>query len=405
MNKTKNVSFLSRYYTLVTVCSPLLMMYNTGISTITFLDVAIVIGYVASFFKNQKIKTSKLNIIMVVYAAMLILNLFITALYRDYAVVSVAFRTIRLVVYLLWVVVGGRQLFNGEFALNIWKNMSVFATFFLILQYVALNLFGISIPGYLPFLDVARDELVEFTENLSASSSARPRSIFAEPSQYGIYLTGFLMVALMKKDYGIKKWLIIFLFIGMILSASTTAFLGIGISLVFLYAFRLNQRKIVLSKNHMGYLILGIVILGIALVYNWQYIGLLIEKIVLRMPNSINNRLSGWKLIIEEIQSEGFLEQMFGFGMDADLINSFDWTSSVLKIWFYYGYIGIVIFLYGVCWFLLQKKKPVIWLVSTILLIGFFTELLVSNWLVLFVPFIQYVDEQRDNKQEVVKCG
>lgn len=403
MNKKKNLSF-SKYYTFVTVLSPIMMMYNFGIATVTFLDAAIILGYVAVFFYHPIIKKTKLNVLMFFYTVMLFINLSVTGLYRDYEFMSVAFRTIRLVVYLLWGIWGGIGVFNGELAMKIWKAVCVFATTLLIVQYIALYLFNVSIPGYLPFLDLARDELIEFTENLYASSSARPRSIFAEPSQYGIYLTGFLMLAFLNTDYIISKRLIIFLYFGMILSASTSAFLGVFLSFVFLCAFRLSQKKHIFSKANIWYLLLGIMVIGVVLVYNWQHFGALLEKIMTRLPASLNNRLSGWEVVIDRIHSEGLPEQMFGFGMDADLIDSLDWTSSILKLWFYYGYIGIAIILFGLFWFLLQKKRSVTWLVISIVLIGFFTELLVSNWLVLFVPFIQFID-RGDKQQEVSKCG
>lgn len=395
---SKQKSPLGRFYTFVTVLCPLLMMYNFGIATVTILDAAIVF-FLFFAVLSGKVKLTKLEALLFLYICLMIINFVFSSIYRDTNIIGILLRMVRLIVYLLWGIVGGRRYFDGELAVEIWKFICIFATGYLMLQYVFLALFNISIPGYLPFLDLSREELATFTKNLYFSKHARPRSIFAEPSQYGIYLTGFFSVALLKKNYTLSKLTILFLFVGMVLSASTVAFLGIFLTVLLILFDRVRRKKG--ASPHELLCIAGLVMVAVCVcILKWDSVYALFEKIFLRLPSSFNNRVSGWAVITEALKSEGILTQLFGTGMDADYINSLDWTSSLMKILFYFGYVGAVVFVCTVLLFMTQNKKNINYYIAILLLFGFFTELLVSNWLVLFLPFVHAIEpDNTENKR------
>lgn len=393
-------SFFARYCTIVTVLSPLLMMYDVGISTITFLDFAIILCYLGisliNLTRNKKIclNFEKINGLLIIYIFLILLNFIISSIYSTANIIGVFFRVLRFLLYVSWVLTIGKDYFVCKYALDLWKSMCIFATIYLILQYFALAVFNISIPGYLPFLKVSRPELITFTENLYFSASARPRSIFAEPSQYGIYLTGFLVVANLKKNYTLNKYVVVFLYIGMILSSSTAAFCGIFLSLLFLVYSSLREKRTIFTRK-MCWILLLIMIVGVSIVViNWPTISEALMKILRRMPNSIDNRIKSIGLIIDEMSQHGFMHQFFGNGMDADLINSLGWTSSVVKIFFYYGYFGFAVFILGQLYVILRYDINTNIFLFTMILLGCFTELLMSNWLVLYLPFIKYINRK-----------
>lgn len=394
----KQKSFLGRFYTLVTVLCPLLMMYTCGTASVMILDAAIVF-FLCFAALAGKFRLTRLDALLLLYICLMMINFVLSFLYRDVGFTGVLFRMVRLIVYLLWGIVGGRRYFDGELALEIWKFLCIFAAGYLMLQYVFLAFFNISIPGYLPFLDVAREELITFTRNLYFSKHARPRSIFAEPSQFGIYLTGFLTVAHLKKGYTLSKMTVLFLFAGMILSASTVAFFGIGLTMLLICCDKLKDKKFFSHQEVL--FIAGFAMVAVCIgILKWDSICELFEKIFYRLPSSFNNRVSGWAVITEAMKSESILTQLFGTGMDADYINSLDWTSSVMKILFYFGYAGAAVFVCTVLLFMTQNKKNVNCYIAILILLGFFTELLVSNWLVLFVPFIGFLQNNTDVFQE-----
>lgn len=384
--------FKVRWCSIITVLSPILMMYFIGISTVTLLDFSILLTYgfllitgsrKIAILKHDKFKWALLTLILYVFTGFII-NMTV----RDFSVMNVFLRTLRYLVYLSWPIVLCHRCFDKSFAIIWYEKICLFATFYLILQYVFLWTSGYSLPGYLPFLTLSRPELQEFTEKLRMGIYARPRSIFAEPSQFGIYVTGYVSIMLLEKKGKFNRFVYIFLLFGLLLSSSTTAYFGVVLSVAIIFYNLMRANKNSLTVNTIILFWGQMTAAAVILVSQWEKLMGIVNKAFIRMPTSFRNRLVGYSLLKDFFYKESLFSKLFGIGMDVNVLNEITWTSSVVKIIYYYGTIGVVIllsvFFYMFC--VIESENKILLLI--IITLGFFTEVLISNWLVLFLPFI-----------------
>ena len=299
--------------------------------------------------------------------------------------VSVLLRSARYIMYLVYsCILLNDNLIDIKLGIKLYRFIAVFASIYLLLQYVLLYVFNYSLPGYISWLPLMRSELEEFTENLGATFYARPRSIFAEPSQFGIFATGYLMLSVLyqrrEKDWGEKAVILL----AMALSASSTSLLGVGMVAV-IYGVRLYKKY---EKNKKKLLRWAAVAVGsvVLLLLVSNFVRDRVLYLLLRLPNSFNNRLGGFLEYGQRVKDFSFLQVLFGIGMD--LRNMTVWYSGLIKILLYFGVVGTAYF----CTFVInavRRSKPAQRLYLLIfLLLCVFSEILASNWLILFLPFV-----------------
>lgn len=379
----------------ITVLSPMLMMYNIGISTLTLLDGILLLTYlwfIVADFDKLSISLGICNKVLFVFISIVIFSsvLFFTLGIIDKTVIL---RTCRLLLYLSWSLIIGYKYFDRDMALRLYKWFCMFATVFLIAQYILLFFFEYKLPGYIRFLPLSRPEVEVFTMGMNASITTRPRSVFGEPSQYGIYITGYLSIMFLTDRLEFDKKALIFLCAGMLLSRSTTAIFGVGLSLLLIMCFWLKEGRRHFTKKSILFGGLAFLAIFAVAVINISRIVRLVTSFLARLPASIEHRIEGYLWLGEWISCAVASEIIFGIGMNEEAIykaGTISWVPSTVKIIVYFGILGIVVML--CLMFVLNQRvekecRGFIWI---ILIMGCFTELLVSNWLVLFLPFLYY---------------
>ncbi len=384
-----NRRLLERYCSLVTILTPFLMMYYVGLSTTTFLDVAILLGY-AGILCTEKtsLRIDEFKLAIIVFCGYIFVNYCTNIFFQTFSVFGVLLRTVRFLVYLSWPVLICGKFFDEKFTFTCYKYICIFATGFLLLQYIFLKFLNISLPGYIPFFTLSRPELKEFTESLYMSSFARPRSIFAEPSQFGIYVTGYLCIQLLKNKKSFHIPLYLFLAFGLMLSGSTTSYFGLGLSLLIIACNFFKSIKFRIPLKRVLWYWSGLVLVLLAVFTQFNRIIAIVDKAIVRMPTSFRNRLGGYKLLNDFFTDQPLFSILFGIGMDVDVLNNVVWTSSIVKIVFYFGIVGTGLLIGIIIMGIFKLEVPNRRLLLIIVFLGFFTEVLVSSWLVLFLPFM-----------------
>lgn len=132
---------------------------------------------------------------------------------------------------------------DGEKFYKVCKQVAIAATLFLIFQFIAYYGFGLIFRGNIPFMIPADIGFVSM-------EYGRPNSFFYEPAHYAIYVAPIYAMAILKKEYKLA----IFLFVGVILSTSTT-----GIVLLVLIPILMNIRNVKLLAYLFLFILLGVV--------------------------------------------------------------------------------------------------------------------------------------------------
>lgn len=382
-----------KWCSLVTVMTPMLMMYYIGIATVTLLDAVILATYLALLISKIKnglaVRFDKYKILISFFMLYILTGYIFHLFFSSFAAVPILLRTGRYLLYLSWPIVVCGKYFDEFYALKWYRSICIFSTVYLIMQYLFLFICGKSIPGYLPFFTLARPELRDFTESLQMSAHARPRSIFAEPSQFGIYMSGYLSIMLLKEKTDFNKLLFLFLAAGLMLSASTTSYFGLILSIVIIiYNFIIRQKK-GLKKNRIFVMITGWSVLIVIFFTQIERIIAVIDRALVRMPVSFHNRLEGYSLLRSFFSNKNSIfSWLLGIGMDVDVLNNITWTASTVKIVYYFGMTGTFMLLVLCVTGLIHLTSSKRCVFCIILFLGFFTEVLVSSWLMLFLPFI-----------------
>lgn len=376
----------SRFITLIAVLSPILAMYGTGIATITILDVAILLSFIvaplSSGIHEFMLVRGQQRIILLLIA-LVIFNFFITiGTGGADSDVGVLLRTMRYILYLAFsMLLLKDKYFDVRFAIRVYGYVSLFASMYLIVQFILLYGFNYSLQGYLSFLPIMREELETFSSGLFASSYSRPRSIFAEPSQLGLYTAGYLGIIYfckIKENNKYSKWVIM---LAMLMSASSTAEISLAILIVSYIAKQIKEKKFT------G-LILPIALATGAIVIT-SLGGFLNDRLILtiqRLPSSFLNRVNGFYEFAERSSSFSIINLLFGIGMNTDSMTV--WYSGVAKILLYFGSVGMLVFLIVVICGFMQKNSSSRKYFCFFLILSIFSEMLMSNWLILYLPFV-----------------
>lgn len=358
-------------------------MYGIGFSTITFFDVALLLGFIVIFSHGYRPRHSFISGVLVATILLLFLNLAIVLPFNTSGdKVAILLRTLRFIFYLLFcLVVISSGLFKFNKTYKVYKFVVIFASLFLLLQFVLLYGFNYSLKGYLPFLPLMREELSSFSENLSASSYARPRSIFDEPSQFGVYASTFIVFDLLfiKKE---RKLYMLIIILAMVLSASSTAIMGLAVYFIMLLAKNFNKRPALVTSVVILALIAYISINVISGIFVIERLQLLVA----RLPNSFHNRIEGFIEYGERAEDMDGIQLLFGLGMDID--NMTVWYSGIAKLPLYYGFVGSMFFAFVMIYVFYESKRKQKPLIVFFLIISLFSEVLVSSWLVLLLPLM-----------------
>lgn len=363
---------LSSVYSIVLVIFMPLGIYSSGISSLSLSDIVLVLllPFLIIFNVSSR-KSWRLFPPIMLFVTYVLINAFFLA-----RTSGEWLRTARYCFYLLYIGLYSNKFFNYGKALNAYEKMSIFATMFLIVQFVLYRTVHIYLPGYLPFLNVTRDELINYSSNIynTVSTAQRMRSIFQEPAQYSSYVSGCLALLMIEnEDKNMGKCIL--LTVGLILSASAT---GIIVAIVCWSIFILAKIK---EKITPIKIILGIIVICMSVIL---FRSSAFQLFLLRIENgqTVTNRFQGYS-IVANLFSNSAGKILFGIGMDLFDIYLAGWSRMLL----YFGVIGIFIYA-APMFFIACTSKRTFLICMLIFLLGTGTSILLSGNSMLLLSFM-----------------
>jgi len=335
-----------KIFTLCMVLSPLLSLYGVSESSITFMDISLIILIPLMTLVNIKVGRLRLNNI---YFELLPFLLFIVIqflllsiiVYDRGLFINIGLRTFRYCLYLGTVVFFAKDYFEYEYGIKVLKYFAIFATTYLFAQLILLRGFNFYLKGYLPFLPVMRESLITFSESARYTEYTRVRSIFGEISQYAITVSAYLSCSLFSEHKLKSPKVKIYLTFGLLLSASTLGILNafiIWIMWLFILVVR-SRDKI----NPKAILIFNLsVFLALLYYFNSSFYQLFTS----RFDSSASGRFAAYFDYFINNKDMIWSEVFFGIGMNTHVnILSF-WYPSIAKIWRFFGVVGSGVFLF-----------------------------------------------------------
>ena len=317
----------------VTAFMPL-AVYSSGISTLSIGDFVLIAAFLvgmAALIKNCR--NTRIFSPIIAFLIYLVLNAFFAN-----QTGSEMLRTIRFFFYLLEVCLFSRRLFDYEYALKVYRYIAIFATAFLIVQFILYTFFHYYLPGYLPFLSVSRDDLVAFSTKIynATRTAQRMRSIFQEPAHYASYVSGCIAMLLLDKDDRYIRHCV-FLTIGVAISASATGII-ITAACWVIYFIQKNKNGISPKKTLLGI----IMVLSAAIFVSRSD---LFKVVIARNSKNIFeiNRFSGY-VEVWSLFKGNILNLLFGTGMNL----YGDYLAGWSRMLYYFGIVGIILYLFPI---------------------------------------------------------
>lgn len=214
--------FVSKSFTILIICFPILQQYKSPISGVPLADFMAIL-YIPFLLGKFKLKISKVwysyifcifllfyTLIFVVLGSQLNININASNIFIGVT---------RLSFHFFLIFFGVNSLFNFTDAIKMYKLLGIVATIYLIFQYIAFHIFGVILPWVLPFLQVYQEGYNSIDFSSFFVDFYRPYSFFLEPGFYVQFLLPLLVIFLFSKKYRDIK-AAIFLSLGIVLSTS-----------------------------------------------------------------------------------------------------------------------------------------------------------------------------------------
>lgn len=329
--------FLSYYYSLVCVLSPIFILYSFNRSSITMTDTFILlfyILYIPTFLVKLHVRVISSYFFLFVYVF-----LFATILLLINNDKGIYLRTIRILNYVLFLSLFHKDYFNSKFAEKCLQMICVISTTFLVIQHVAKSFWGMEISGIL----FPQYSLVEYDlENqIQGTQVYRLSSIFSEPASYGCYTICGLTHSLFYSQK-VNMRIISLLCLGCVLSTSTTAVAGMALLMgLFIY-----QNKLFKNRNTL--------LLIIALITIYYLANSHVDAINSRISSgrSYNGRFHGYDVMLNLVDNPLF---GIGFVSPSDIGV---YLAGFARLFVYLGAFGVAVYalVYLNIFFSTQKK-------------------------------------------------
>lgn len=398
------MSRISKLFTGTLVLSPILMMYHISkTSSITFLDVMLVLLVISMSINNLRkgrIKKDSIVYELIPYLLYIVFHFLLMVIfkYNQSQIIDIGLRTFRYSFYLIIVIFFVKDYFDSQFGIKLFKVLVIFAAIYFFAQIVLLRTFNFYLKGYLPFLPVTRENLLLFSETATYSRYTRVRSIFGEISQFSISLSGFLCLSMFRKNSFNEIKTQIFLTMGLLLSISSLGVLSAISIWVAWIVYKSVQNRDRLSINLLFFIMVLIFGLVGFVTFSSSY-----ELFAGRLGNSTFNRFGSYYDYITFIQNTSGYEMIFGQGMDTSVLAV--WYPSIAKILRFFGIAGFTIFSVSIMmlFYRIKSNFTSIVLLSFFIFLGFGTEVLIGNFLLLYFPFILIKDQEKNNFSQRVE--
>lgn len=383
MKLNLNKKSLYKLISVLLIMQPILVIYSIPGLFGTFSDYIMILFFgviLLEYLYQGKTKLGKIEFIGLMFVVYIFLNFIVTVNFSNEVLKELIYM-LRSSIYYCIAVVFAREYFDINVAYKAYKYISIFATSWLILQYVSMNFFHIYIPGTIERF-VARTDLLNQRDYLNYVQFYRPCSIFGEPAHFATFVAGFLGINVcLDCKKGGRTFLNLFLTFGVMLSGSTT---GIAICLLIwgYYAWeKIKDRKVTLK---ILFLIVGAV-LGLMLLMNTNSFKILITR-TFKSDSAVSGRFSN---IFSMFEGDDLFSILIGQGpYYTKITDEFGWLPGYPLIYKCFGLIGIlfVILLFLAVYKERKRESRFFLIIFAILNLG--TEVITTAFLLLFLPFM-----------------
>ncbi len=333
INPEKIICFLVIVY-------PILFRYRVIIPYITLGEAVLVVMLMVEYASKKKIYYLNCQGIreLALFELFIIINLFISILYRG-ASIDLIGSTMRLVLlYLLIILI--IPIFDFNYAKHCLNVVATVVSIYGIIQVVFAH-YGVYLTTSIPFLRPFVDENQNVLQWAMLGMRFRPLSVFNEPGEFGTYLALALYLNLFDIKYDNKSiFRSILLSITMIMTLSAT---GIAILIVEWFLFFIIERNTRRKYILLCICILGVIILGI----KSDVIQFFIHRIFGGQGIESNTHFRDIHAVFDK-RDITFPQYLFGMGV-KDIAG---FLPGVFRLLYYFGFIGAIIyvsFLFSSC--------------------------------------------------------
>lgn len=388
---------LNRLFTIFLVLFQLLFMYATPIPSFSVADTILLLFLpllILNILNKNKIKVGIYKPLFLILIYIVLQMLFVCLLKESNAVIDIVARTIRFIIYLIILIIFVPMYFDIKLGIKILRYVCVISTLFLFVQIILLKITGVYLAGTIPGLPIMRDELNIFNNNVTQwGGLIRPRSIFTEPAHYAGYNLLYLSLGLFSKKNNIKQYIpeVIVTF-GLILSNSAT---GIIICLIIWGIWIIKQ--IIKSDSRKNKLItISIIILIIpillGIIVSSNNFKILVERVFNTNTGGLGGaaigRLGNYSTVFS-LKENSIYQIIFGRGM----VELPFFMTSVARVFYYYGLIGIILFTYSLIYIFKKINKNMRIILLLIILLGIGSDSIFGYNLLYYFMFLCWTND------------
>jgi len=374
---------LKKFYTWIVILFVPLSLYKVNILTFTLADaflLAFILAYITNILlikNNKKIFINKHLLLIsvgVIFHALIIILISQLGIQSD-----MLLRTMRFVLYLLFIALFVREYFDFRLGLKILKIISVISSILLILQFVLLNFANYYLSVYIPGLPLSAESLNELSRNYALGYSNRPNSIFQEPAHFASYVLLFFAITLFS-NYKKEKLTLILIGVSLILAGSSTGIL-LALGLVFLWLLKL-LKELNSTKKILRYMLVLVFVAILGLIFIRSPIYNSFVDRTFENGSATEGRFGNYSEVF--LGQSSTLDKVIGQGM----VDYENYIPGIPRIYYYFGTIGLSIFFFYGLFGIFSKRgfnKIILLLLFTS---SFGTEIILGKFIVLYLPFI-----------------
>ena len=260
--------------------------------------------------------------------------------------------------------------------------VAMFASIFLIVQFVFLNIFGVYVPGVINNPLFPPNESILTITSKTISSSRRVSGLFSEPASHSVYVLGAFALALFGNDIKKHKFVLFILGLSILMSVSSTGILGLAFLILIYVIYEIIKKKGRIKISSL--LTFFVLVLAFFVISQTSIWTLFIQRI--DQGTSLNNRFAAYS---QPLDSE-IGNVLFGHGMDLESLPSSVYYAGYPRFVYYFGLVGLLLWLMMIISSFKNTKSEIILLLLLFIFlnIGESTMLGFSGSLFLLLVFL-----------------
>jgi hypothetical protein len=249
--------FFYKFVTFIIVVSPMFLQYSFVFPFVLFPEIFFFFAMLAVSIRRTDINIPFFFLVVTIVYYLLVIS-FIKYNVESYVALNLSLTTsLRLLFYFSVLIFLSNKYFLRSFAAKLLVVVATFNSVYGLLQFFSFKFLGISLPWYLPFLNVQHGQrLITEQDYIFEAFGFRFSGLFSEPAHFSQYI-GFGFLVLLFYDKGTlvtstkKLFLSVLFLLALLLSASGTGFF------VLAFIFLVFFLKLMFSSLNLKNFILG----------------------------------------------------------------------------------------------------------------------------------------------------